>query len=391
MGSSARGRLREVLQVFSYFGVVGFGGPMAHISMMERTLVNERGWLSRDRFLDALSVTNLIPGPNSTELAIHVGHRQAGVRGGIVAGLAFILPAFGMMLGLSWAYFEYQTTPALADFFYGVKPAVIALILVTAYRLFLSGVGDPRLLMRGSGDLRLLALFVAALGLALGFPGYEIAVLLGAGAIGLLLFGQALPASGRAQAFVPAVIAVSAFAWKGETLIDLFWVCLRTGGLLFGGGYVMIPLLEDPVVSHFGWLSREQFLAGVALGQTTPGPIVITATFIGYGAAGVAGAVVATSAIFLPAFFFAILASRFMTRFGEVPHVRAALKGIGAAVVGAILAATVRLAEGAFVDAESILLAITAGVLLLRLRLHTALLVAGAGLAGLALGAMGAN
>jgi chromate transporter len=183
------------------------------------------------------------------------------------------------------------------------------------------------------------------------------------------------------------LIGVSAFAWEPGTLADLFWLCLRTGSLLFGGGYVMIPLLEHDVVDTFGWMSREEFLDGVALGQSTPGPIVVTATFIGYQAAGLPGALVATFAIFLPAFVFAILVGRFLTAFANAPLLRAALKGIGAAVVGTILATTFRLSRDAFVDGWTVAIGVVALILLLRWRVHSAPLMGAAALAGLAIGA----
>ena len=379
-------RLREVIAYFGALGVIGFGGPNAHIAMMQRDAVERRGWLSGERFLHALAATNLVPGPNSTEMAIHLGYLRAGAAGAIFGGLAFILPAFVMMLGLSWLYFENATTPEVADLFYGVQPVVVALLVVTAYRLFLTGVGEPKRFLGRQGDWHLALIFAASLALVVAFPGYEIAVLIGAGVIGFLLYGPALRLTSPSLALVQ-LLGVSAFAWEPGTLLDLFWLCLRTGGLLFGGGYVMIPLLEDPVVGHFGWLTREQFLAGVAVGQTTPGPIVITATFVGYGAAGLAGAAVATFAIFLPSFFFAILTSRFIAAFGEVAWLRAALKGIGAAVVGTLFAVSVRLGESAFVDAATVAVGIAAALALLRFRLHGALLVAIGGAAGLAIGA----
>ena len=381
-------RLREVIGFYARLGFVGFGGPMAHVAMMEREVVEKRAWLSRERFLDALAATNLVPGPNSTEMAVHIGYLRAGLPGAIGSGSAFVLPAFVMMLGLSWAYFHWETTPALGDLFYGVKPAVIALILVTAYRLFRAGVGDWRQFRSGAGDWKLAAIFVASGGLAYAFPGYELAVLLVAGVIGIVLYGPPPRPRPRSVAVVALLTASPALAWDPSTLLDLFLLCLRTGGLLFGGGYVMIPLLQDAVVDRFGWLSKDQFLDGVALGQSTPGPIVITATFIGYGAAGLAGAAVATVAIFLPAFFFAVLTSKFIRVFGEVPPVRAALKGIGAAVVGTILAATARLAESAFPDAWAVAIALAAGLALARLRLSSAPLMAAVAVSGLALGAL---
>jgi chromate transporter len=307
-------RLREVTSFFTTLGIIGFGGPMAHIAMMERDAVERRGWLSRERFVDALAATNLVPGPNSTEMAIHLGQVRAGLAGAIASGVAFITPAVLLMLALSWAYARWQTVPAIEDVFYGIKPAVIALIFVTAYRLF-----------RGSvSDWTLAAIFVASGALAYFLPGWEIAILLGAGLLGILLYGPTIRVPRRLTAL--PLLAAPAFAWQPGTLVDLFWLCLRTGSLLFGGGYVMIPLLEHDVVERFHWMTREQFLDGVALGQSTPGPIVVTATFIGYQAAGLPGALVATFAIFLPAFVFAILVGRFLVTFAESPALRAAAR-----------------------------------------------------------------
>jgi chromate transporter len=345
--------------------------------MMERDAVERRGWLSRQRFLDALAATNLVPGPNSTELAIQFGQVRAGLAGAVASGVAFIAPAFLLMLALSWAYARWQTVPAMEDVFYGIKPAVIALILVTSFRLF-----------RGSvSDWKLGAIFAASGALVYFLPGWEMAVLLGAGLAGLVLYGPAPRPPPRSLAVVP-LLGASAFAWEPRTLADLFWLCLRTGGLLFGGGYVMIPLLEHDVVERFGWMTREQFLDGVALGQSTPGPIVITATFIGYQAAGLPGALAATIAIFLPAFVFAILVGRFLEALAGSAALRAALKGIGAGVVGTILAVTARLGRSAVVDGWTVAIGLIALLALLRWRLHSAPLIGGAALAGLATGAL---
>jgi chromate transporter len=381
--------LSEVGGLFLQLGVTGFGGPMAHIAMMEREAVEKRAWLTRQRFLDALAATNLIPGPNSTEMAIHIGHLRARLGGALLAGGAFILPAFLLMLLLSWLYFRYQTTPLLIDLFYGVKPAVIALILLTVYRLFFAGVAEPRAALRGQLEAPLLLLFGAGLAITYLAPGYEVGVILGAGLIGLVVYGPR-PALPRRFRRLPAVVVLAtapAFVWEPGVLADLFLVCLRTGALLFGGGYVMIPLLENDVVDRSGWLSREAFLDGVALGQVTPGPIVITAAFVGYAAAGLAGACVATFAIFAPSFPFAVLASRFVAAFGEAAPVRAALKGISAAVVGAILATTLRLAENAFPDAWTAAMAVLSLVVLWRFRIHAGFVFAAAALAGLAIAA----
>jgi len=370
------GRLREVTALFAQLGMIGFGGPMAHIALMEREAIERRRWISRERFLDGLAATNLVPGPNSTEMGIHLGYVRAGTAGAIASGVAFILPAFLLMLLLSWLYFRYQTAPAVDDLFYGIKPAVIALIVVTSYRLFLGAVDDwrTRLLFAGSGAL------------AYFFAGAEVFVLLAAGGLGLAWYGPRWRAGGGALAIGALAGAVPALVWEPGALVDVTLLCLRTGALLFGGGYVMIPLMEHEVVETFGWMTDEQFLDGVALGQTTPGPIVITATFVGYAAAGLPGAALATVAIFLPSFVFAVLTARFLEVLAASQLARAVLKGIGAAVVGTILAATARVGESAFVDGWTAAIGVVALVALLRWRVHSAVLIGAAALAGLAIG-----
>jgi chromate transporter len=358
-------------------GVIGFGGPMAHIAMMERDVIERRGWMSRPRFLDALAVTNLLPGPNSTEMGIHLGYARGGLAGALLAGTAFIAPAFGLMVLLSWLYFRYQATPAVDDVFYGIKPAVIALIAFTSWRLFRGAVRD----------WSLATIFVASGVLTYVYPGAEIFVLLGAGAVGIALYGPL-----RQRLGLPAigvlVLAAPALAWDPGTLMDLALFCLRVGGLLFGGGYVIIPLMEHDVVETFGWMTREEFLDGVALGQATPGPIVITATFVGYGAAGFAGAAVATVAVFFPSFLFATLSARYLDTRLSIEALRSAIRAIAAAVVGAILATTAHLGESAFVDGWTAAIGLVAAAVLLRWNVHSALVIAAAALAGLSLGSI---
>jgi chromate transporter len=345
--SPTPGRLTELLRLFGWFGIIGFGGPQAHIAMIEAEVVGKRRWMPREQYVDALAATNMLPGPNSTEMAIHVGYTRAGWQGGIVAGVAFIAPAFVLMLALSWAYFRWSDIAAVADLFDGIKPAVIAVLAVTLWRLFKSSVTDvPQL-----------ALMAIAGALAYAFTSFEPLILIAAGLIGIALYyrGRTYPKA-PFMAFAPwplvalPVGAIAAFAWDPGTLVDVFWVFLRAGGLLFGGGFVLIPLIEDDVVERFGWLTREQFIDGVALGQATPGPIVITSTFVGYGAAGFAGAAVATVAAFAPSFVFAIAAGRFLDRVRSWALARAFLKGVGPAVVGTIAAVGARLGRDAIVD-----------------------------------------
>ncbi len=367
---AASGPLREVAALFLKLGVIGFGGPTAHIAMMEEEVVRRRRWLSREHFLDALAVTNMVPGPNSTEMAIHLGYLRAGVLGGVVAGLCFIGPAFLLMLVLSWAYVQYGTLPAVGALFWGVKPVVVAIIIAAAYRLARNALTSPWLIALAA---------LAGLGAALQ-PGSEVWLLLGAGLLGYLLTGWRPGLRLAVPLAAPLALAVAA----PSPLLALAWVCFKTGAFLFGGGYVMIPLMEPEVVNTYGWLTHQQFLDGIALGQSTPGPIVITATFVGYLTAGLAGAVVATVAIFLPAFVIVLAGTGPFTR--RLRHWQPAqrfLKGVNAAVVGTIVAASLPLARAALVDPLSVILGLGALVALVRFRVDTLPLIVGGAALGL--------
>jgi chromate transporter len=373
----APGPLAETVRLFGKLGVIGFGGPTAHIALIEQEAVHRRRWLDRQHFLDALAVTNMLPGPNSTEMAIHVGYLRAGLPGAIASGLAFILPAFALMLALSWAYFEHGASLHLDSFFYGVKPVVIAVVAAAAFRTGRAAVSDWKLLV----------LFLGGLVLTLALPVWEPLVLLAAGLTGLLIYAGLPRFPGRFPGRLPALVLLAAapplLAWRGDALVDLALLFLRTGGLLFGGGFVMIPLIQHDVVDGFGWLTREQFLDGVALGQSTPGPIVITATFVGYAAAGLPGAAVATVAVFLPSFVFATASARFIAAVRKWEYARAFLKGVAAAVAGAILAAGILLLDSAVVDPFTGVLAVLALVALVRLGMDVTFLLAAGAAVGL--------
>ena len=373
MDDAKHGRIWELLRLFGKLGFIGFGGPMAHIGLLEDEVVNKRRWLDRRHFLDALAGTNLVPGPNSTEMAIHIGYLRAGIPGALISGLAFIAPAFVLMLALSWAYFEYGAKPGTEAVFYGLKPVVIAIIAGTVYRLGRSAVTD----------IPLAALFFGGFGLTLAIPGWEPLVLLSAGVIGVALYGAVRESTPRAFAFplLLVLLAVAATRWD-DTLLDLGWLFLRTGGLLFGGGYVMIPLIEHDVVDRFAWLTRQEFLDGVALGQTTPGPIVITATFVGYGAAGWSGAVIATTAIFAPSFLFAVIVARFTTGLREWETGRNFLKGLSASAAGAILASAVTLGDKAPADTLTWVMCLAAMGLVMQARVQAMYLLAAGALIG---------
>ncbi|MBI5285312.1 MAG: chromate efflux transporter [Chloroflexi bacterium] len=372
--------MAELLRLFGKLGIVGFGGPTAHISLFEDEIVAKRGWMPRQEFIDVLAATNILPGPNSTEMAIHVGHRRAGVPGGILAGVAFIAPSFLMMLVLSWAYFRWSSVAAITDVFDGIKPAVIAILAVTLWRLFRSSVRDvPQLGLMAAGGA-----------LAYAFTAWEPLILIAAGLVGIALYVRPagyprLPMLAVAPwPLLGLPLAAALLAWKPGALGDLSIVFLRAGGLLFGGGYVLIPLIQDAVTKQHGWLTQQQFIDGVALGQATPGPIIITATFVGYAAAGLPGAAVATVAVFAPAFVFAIGAGSFLQRVRSWKIATAFLQGVAPAVVGSIAAVSAQLARDAITDAGAVAIAAVGIVLAWRYGPLPALAVAGA--AGIAIG-----
>ncbi len=381
LGGIRSGALREIAGLFLRLGVVGFGGPAAHIALMEDAVVHRRKWVKRQHFLDALSVTNMVPGPNSTELAIHVGYLRAGVLGGLVSGTCFILPAFLLMLALSWAYFEFGSVPQVVWLFYGVKPAIIAIIFATAYRLSKPAISDWRQRVLAS----------VALAVTVFTPGLTVAALIVAGLLGIAIY------SGRSFRFPGLGLVTGAYlgvpmvsAASLPTLLALIWVFLKASALLFGGGFVIIPLIEHEVVSVYGWLSAQQFIDGVAIGQATPGPIVITAAFVGYAAAGLAGAAVATAAIFLPAFVIVLAGTGpYLERFRRSESARAFLKGANAAVIGTILGAGILLMGSAVVDLPTGLILVGAAIALVRYGWGPISLIGSAAAIGIALALAG--
>jgi chromate transporter len=296
--------LRELAWLFLKLGTIAFGGPAAHIAMMEEEVVRHRRWLTHEEFLDLLGATNLIPGPNSTEMAIHVGHRRAGFPGLVVAGACFIFPAMLIMIGCGWAYVRFGKLPQAEAVLYGIKPVIIAVVIQALWGL-------------GKSALKTMALgIVAVIAAALSFFGVnELALLLGAGAVvamlqslkhprgKLLAFALPIPALRAIFAFVvPASAATTAAAPFG--LWPLFLFFFKVGSVLYGSGYVLLAFLRSGLVERLGWLTEAQLLDAIVMGQITPGPVFTTATFIGYILGGTPSALVATAGIFLPAFFF---------------------------------------------------------------------------------------
>jgi chromate transporter len=371
-------RLRTVAGLFLRLGATSFGGPAAHIALMEDEVVRRRGWLTAEEFLDLVGATNLIPGPNSTELAIHIGHRVAGWKGLVAAGVCFILPAALIVSALAWAYTAYGRLPPVAGVLYGVKPVVIAVVLQALWRFGRSAVRTPLLV-----TVVVVAVALVAAGV------HELVVLFGAGlAVPLLRGVFANPREALPGAFT--VLAVPSLAAAGVTagatsfgLWPLFLVFLKVGSVLFGSGYVLLAFLRADLVERYGWLTEQKLLDAVAVGQVTPGPVFTTATFVGYILGGPAGAAVATVGIFLPAFVFVTLSVPLLPRLRRSAAAGAFLDGVNTASLALMAVVTWQLGRAAIVDGLTAGLAAAAAVLLLRFKMNPTWLVLGGAAVGL--------
>jgi chromate transporter len=344
----AGGTVAEVARVFFWLGAIGFGGPVAHVALMEREVVRARRWLPPDEFLDLLGLTNLIPGPNSSEMAMALGYRRAGWAGLIAGGLSFILPAACITAAIAWLYVRYGSLPAIQPWLSGLGPAVVALMVVAIARLARPALRDVALGVIAVAVLALRLLGVNELFLLLG-GGVAAFVkptrLAAAGALTVVLLGL-ISVAGHAFPSVPAARMI-----VEPSLAEIGVFFARTGAVLYGGGYLLVALLE-PLVTR-GWLTTTQLVDAVATGQVTPGPVLTTATFIGYLLGGLPGAGVATVAIFLPAFGFVAALGRIAPRLRRSPLAGRFLSGVNAAAVALMAAVTVTLARAALTDVSA--------------------------------------
>ncbi|MDQ2732525.1 MAG: chromate efflux transporter [Armatimonadota bacterium] len=369
---------------FLRLGFTAFGGPAAHIAMMEDELVRRRGWLTRDRFLDLLGAANLIPGPSSTELAIYIGYVQAGWLGLLLAGGCFVLPAAVMVGAIAWVYVHFGHLPQVTGLLYGVKPVIVAIIVQAISRLVRTAI-KTRLL----GAVAAIAAAVAAAGIG---PLY---VLLGAGAaLGTLKWGQGerprrvtplLTMASVAAVLIGVPLAIGLLAGVNGRfdLTRLFFVFLKLGSVVYGSGYVLLAFLRDELVVHRHWLLNAQILDAVAVGQVTPGPVFTTATFLGYLLGGFPGALIATGAIFLPAFLLVFGSGRLIPRLRRSPVAAAFMDGINSASVALMAVVTWQLAVSAVVDPVTALLAATSAAVLLRYRVNSVWLILAGAIVGL--------
>jgi len=320
--------LLEIAALFLKLGVSAFGGPAAHIGMMEQEIVEKRGWIPRKHFLDLVGATNLIPGPNSTEMTMHIGYERGGVAGLFVAGACFILPAALITLVFAYLYVEYGSIPAVEPFFIGIKAAVIAIILQAVYKLGQKALKNWQLGLIGG-----MTLAASLLGLS------EIWAVLAGGALALLWLLFKNLSQKPAAGFFPVLLWQAQSAVQSEaSLGKLFLVFLKIGAVLFGSGYVLVAYLEAELVTKLGWLSQSELLDAIAIGQFTPGPVLTTATFIGYQIHSWPGAVVATAGIFLPSFLFVWVLNPLVPRMRKSKILAHFLDGVNIGAVAVMLA-----------------------------------------------------
>jgi chromate transporter len=361
--------LRELALLYLRLGITAFGGPAAHIAMMEDEVVRRRRWLTQEKFIDLLGAANLIPGPSSTELGIYIGYVRAGWSGLIVAGVCFIVPAALLTLALSWAYVRFGTLPQASAVLYGIKPVIIAIVAQALVSLARTAVKNW-----------ILALIAVAAGLSSVLGANPLLVLFVAGAAALVTSG-ATRGEQRSLALVPKVSPVAiAAAAAPFSLTALFLVFLKIGAVLFGSGYVLLAFLRADFVDARHWLTEGQLLDAVAAGQVTPGPVFSTATFIGYLLGGLSGAVVATIGIFLPSFVFVALSGPLVPRLRRSALAGAFLDGVNAGSLALMAVVSWQLGRAAIVDLPTALVAGIAAVLLIRFRVNSVWLVLGGGI-----------
>lgn len=358
--------LLELATLFGRLGATAFGGPAAHIAMMRTEVVARRGWLTEEQFLDLLGATNLIPGPNSTEMAIHIGWARRRWAGLLVAGVSFIVPATLITAAFAWAYVQYGSIPEVGWLLYGVKPVVLAIVVQAIAALAPKAARSWPLRGLGVG---------AAMAVALGVD--QLAVLFGAGAL-----VSTLQAARRRDAPLlplgPVALGAAAVALP-VSLPALFLVFAKIGSVLFGSGYVLIAFLRSELVERLHWLTESQLIDAVAVGQVTPGPVFTTATFIGYLLAGPEGALVATVGIFLPAFVFVALSAPLLPWLRASPVAAGFLDGVNVASLALMAVVTVQLGRAALVDVPTAAFALLSAGLLLRSKAGpTSLMLAGA-------------
>jgi chromate transporter len=375
--AETRGSLHEIAKEFLRLGFVAYGGAAAHFAIMEERYVRRLGWLTRERFLDLVGAVSLLPGPSSTELAIYLGEIRGGLAGLIVAGTCFILPAAMLVMVMSWAYVKYGAMPGVVGLLFGIKPVVVALVAQAIWNLARTALKTPWLGFLAAAVIGLAILGTSPLGL-----------LIGAGALWVFIReGEKLASDKAAVASFVGTGVANASGAIGTLPVFLYF--LKVGAVLFGSGYVLLAVLRADLVVRLHWLTDAELMDAIAVSQGTPGPFFTVATFIGYLLGGWKGAVLATIAMFLPAFVYVGLTAGFLPRLRKSPLASAFLDGVNAAAVALMGFVGWQFARAAIVNVPAIALLIVSGVLVFRYRVNSTWLVLGGAVAGILLHSFG--
>lgn len=362
--------LAELAGLFLKLGVIGFGGPAVHIAMMQEEVVKKKGWMSQEHFLDLVGATNLIPGPNSTEMTMHIGYERAGWRGLIVAGCSFIFPAVIITAIFAWLYQKYGQLPQVQPFIYGIKPAIIAVVVS-----LMIGLGKKAWKSVELGVIGILSAAAVLAGLN------EIYVLFGAGLLGVVLY-LIKGTNNRLNGFAPFVILQVTNAYSNISDFRLFFSFLKIGSILYGSGYVLFAFLDAELVSK-GLLTKQQLVDAIAVGQFTPGPVFSSATFIGWQMSGAGGALAATIGIFLPAFLFVALLNPLIPFLRKSKMMSAFLDTVNMVSVAIILSVIIEIGRSTLLDWRTVVIAILSfAVTFFFKKLNTAFVIAGGALLG---------
>ena len=369
---SRDGNLKDLAKLFLKLGFIGFGGPAAHIAMMQEEVVTKRRWFSEEHFLDLIGATNLIPGPNSTEMAIHIGHERGGWKGLFVAGLCFILPAVLITGIFAWLYKKFGQLPEVQPFIYGIKPAIIAIIIGAVYPLAKKSLK--------SIELAIIGLIVLA-GSLLNFS--EIYLMFGAGFVALLLASVRNNKLKRTNSIFPfTLLQITNTAILSAANSKLFWIFLKIGAILYGSGYVLFAFIDTELVST-GILSRQQLIDAIAVGQFTPGPVFSSVTFIGYQINGLSGAILSTIAIFIPSFVFVAFLNPMVRIMRNSKLFSAFLDAVNVASVALIISVCFVMGKDTITDWRTIFIAVLSIALTFGYRkINSAFIVLGGSLIG---------
>ena len=369
--------LIEIIKYFLRLGTTGFGGPVALVGYMHTDLVEKRKWITNEDYKEGLALSQLAPGPLAAQLAIYIGYVDYKIIGATLAGFAFVLPSFIMVLALGYAYVYYNGLPWMHSIFYGVGAAVIGIIAVSSYRLTKKTIGREWILW---------IIFFALAAATFVTESENIWLILASGFV--VWFYKSPPSfkNPSQYLFTPALLQISALVPFNEKLTGIWWFFLKAGTLIFGSGLAIVPFLYGGLVKESHWLNEQQFLDAVAVAMITPGPVVITVGFIGYLIAGIPGACIAALATFLPCYLFTVIPAPYFKKYGKKPGIKAFVDGVTTAAVGAIAGAVIVLAKRQFADIPSIAIALITIIILLRFKAPEPLIIIAAAILGLLAG-----